>query len=55
MIIIIIIIIIIHKIFVIKEKFLVFLNLLRGPDITRSGRTACCASLWYTIIWGRRS
>ena len=30
----------IHKIsviHVIKEKFLVFYNLLRGPDITRSG------------------
>ena len=28
---------IIHKISVIQEKFLVFLNLLRGQDITRSG------------------
>jgi len=27
----------IHKIFVIQEKFLVFFNLLRGPDMTRSG------------------
>src|SRR6218665_1090777 len=26
----------IHKVFVIQEKFLVFLNLLKGPDITRS-------------------
>jgi len=27
----------IHKISVIQEKFLIFFNLLRGPDITRSG------------------
>src|SRR6218665_280042 len=27
----------IYKVFVIQEKFLVFINLLRGPDITRSG------------------
>jgi len=27
----------IHKISTIQEKFLVFYNLLRGPDITRSG------------------
>src|SRR6218665_3549558 len=38
----------VHKIFVIQRKFLVLLNLLRGPDITRSGagsnpRTAGCA------------
>jgi len=26
-----------HKISIIQDKFLVFLNLLRGPDITRSG------------------
>jgi len=47
----------IHKIFVIqgfKEKFLVFFNLLRGPDIKRSGagsgqRAVGCASLMYTV------
>jgi len=27
----------IHKISVIQEKFFVFLNLLQGPDVTRSG------------------
>jgi len=27
----------IHKIYVIQEKFLLFFNLLRGPDIRRSG------------------
>ena len=27
----------VHKIFVIQEKFLVFINLLRGPDKKRSG------------------
>jgi len=33
----------IHKISVIHETFLAFVNLLRGPDITRSGGGS---SLW---------
>jgi len=45
----------IHKIFVIQKRFLVSFNLLRGPDITRSGarsgpRAAGCASMAYTKI-----
>jgi len=42
----------IHKISVIQEKFLVFFNLLLGPDISSSGagsgpQAAGCASLLY--------
>jgi len=43
-----------RKIYVIQEKFLVFLKLIRGPDITHSGGrigqlAAGCAPLHYKL------
>jgi len=42
----------IHKISVIQEKLLVLLNLLRGPDTTRSGAGS---SPWFVHPWFKPS